>query len=175
MKTNLRKIKLFALAMLAVTVFVSCSKDDDDPSTETKNIVQTASGDSQFSILTDALGKANLISALEGTGPFTVFAPTNDAFNALFTQLGVTGLDDLSAETLTPILLNHVISGSVKSTDITTSYAPTLNTSAPGQNAVKVFIEKSGDVKVDGSKVIIADVMASNGVIHAIDEVIVPD
>lgn len=174
MKTNLRKIKLFALAMLAVTVFVSCSKDDDDPSTETKNIVQTASGDSQFSILTDALGKANLISALEGTGPFTVFAPTNDAFNALFTQLGVTGLDDLSAETLTPILLNHVISGSVKSTDITTSYAPTLNTSAPGQNAVKVFIEKSGDVKVDGSKVIIADVMASNGVIHAIDKVILP-
>ncbi|MDX9906510.1 MAG: fasciclin domain-containing protein, partial [Bacteroidales bacterium] len=93
MKTNLRKIKLFALAMLAVTVFVSCSKDDDDPSTETKNIVQTASGDSQFSILTDALGKANLVSALESTGPFTVFAPTNDAFNALFTQLGVSGLD----------------------------------------------------------------------------------
>jgi transforming growth factor-beta-induced protein len=174
MKTKMQFIPLVILMIATALVMSSCSKDDDEPSTETKNIVQTASGDAQFSILTEALTKANLVSALEGPGPFTVFAPTNDAFNALFSQLGVSGINDLSAETLTPILLNHVLSGNVKSTDITTSYASTLNTSAPGSNAVKVFIQKGSEVKVDASKVIIADVMASNGVIHAIDKVILP-
>jgi transforming growth factor-beta-induced protein len=174
MKTSIRKFRFIVLAIALATVFVSCSKDDDKPSTESKNIVQTASSNDQFSILTAALTKAGLVSALEGPGPFTVFAPTNDAFNALFTDLGVTGLNDLSAETLTPILLNHVISGNIKAADITTGYAATLNNTAPGQNLVKVFIEKGSDVKVDGSKVIIADVIASNGVIHAIDKVILP-
>jgi transforming growth factor-beta-induced protein len=174
MKSSMFKTRFLILATAMVVVLASCSKDEDDPKTESKNIVETASSDSRFSILTEALTKANLVSALEGTGPFTVFAPTNDAFNALFDQLGVSGIQDLSAETLTPILLNHVVSGTVKSTDITTGYAPTLNSSAPGQNAVKVYIQKGSSVTVDGSTVIIADVMASNGVIHAIDKVILP-
>jgi transforming growth factor-beta-induced protein len=174
MKTSIRKIQLTLVAIAMVSVFVSCSKDEDKPSTESMNIVETASSNDQFSILTEAITKAGLVSALEGTGPFTVFAPTNDAFNALFSDLGVSGLNDLSAETLTPILLNHVISGNVKSTDIATGYASTLNNTAPGQNMVKIFINKGSDVMVDGSKVIIADVMASNGIIHAIDKVILP-
>ncbi len=174
MKLPIRKFKFFMIAAVAAVALVSCNKDDDDPKTESKNIVETASADDRFSILTDALGKAGLASALEGPGPFTVFAPTNDAFNALFSQLGVSGISDLSAETLTPILLNHVISGNVKAADVTTGYVPTLNNTAPGQNSVKMFTDKGADVMVDGSKVIIADVMASNGTIHAIDKVILP-
>lgn len=174
MKTSIRKFPLMIVAVALATALVSCSKDDETPMAETKNIVQTASSDSRFSILTDAINKAGLAEALEGPGPFTVFAPTNDAFNALFTQLGVTGVNDLSAEALTPILLNHVVSGNVKSTDVTTGYVSSLNNTAPGQNMVKVFTEKSGNVMVDGSKVIIADVTASNGTIHAIDKVILP-
>ena len=174
MKSLISKSRYLLLATAMVVVLASCSKDDDDNTMESKNIVETASSDQQFSILTEALTKAGLVSALEGTGPFTVFAPTNDAFNELFSQLGVSGIADLSAETLTPILLNHVISGNVKAADIATGYAATLNNTAPGQNAVKVFIEKGSNVTVDGSKVIIADVMASNGVIHAIDKVILP-
>jgi transforming growth factor-beta-induced protein len=139
-----------------------------------KNIVQTASSDNQFSILTEAITKAGLVSALEGPGPFTVFAPTNDAFNTLFNQLGVSGIEDLSAETLTPILLNHVIYGNVKAADVTTGYVATLNNTAPGQNMVKIYVEKTGSVMVDGSKVIAADVEATNGTIHAIDKVILP-
>jgi transforming growth factor-beta-induced protein len=157
-----------------VVVLASCSKDDDDTKMTTQNIVQTASSDDQFSILTEAITKAGLVSALEGPGPFTVFAPTNDAFNALFNQLGVSGIEDLSAEALTPILLNHVISGNVKAADVTTGYVATLNNTAPGQNMVKIYVEKTGDVMVDGSQVIVADVMASNGTIHAIDKVILP-
>lgn len=175
MKTYVRNISMAMLAVAMVFVFASCSKDEEEtPMMESKNIVETAVSNDQFSILVEALTKAGLVSALEAPGPFTVFAPTNDAFNELFSQLGVTGISDLSAEVLTPILLNHVVSGNVKAAAVATGYVSTLNNAGPGQNLVQVYLEKSGDVMVDGSKVIIADVMASNGVIHAIDKVILP-
>lgn len=175
MKTTFSKLSIILLAVASLTFFSSCSKDDDDKKMEDpKNIVDVAVADARFSILVEALAKANLVSALEGNGPFTVFAPTNDAFTALFSQLGVSGIAELDAATLTPILLNHVVAGQVKSSDITTGYAATLNASGPNGTNVKVFINKGSDVKVDASKVIIADVMASNGVIHAIDKVILP-
>ncbi|MBW6492141.1 MAG: fasciclin domain-containing protein [Lentimicrobium sp.] len=175
MKTTFSKLSIILLAVASLTIFSSCTKEDDDKKMEEpKNIVDVAVSDARFSILVEALVKANLTSALEGNGPFTVFAPTNDAFNALFTQLGVKGIAELDAATLTPILLNHVIAGQVKSSDISTGYAPTLNATGPGSTNVKVFINKGSNVMVDGSKVIIADVMASNGVIHAIDKVILP-
>ncbi|KAF0200887.1 MAG: adhesion [Bacteroidetes bacterium] len=175
MKTTFSKLSIILLAVASLTFFSSCSKDDDDKKMEDpKNIVDVAVADARFSILVEALGKANLVSALEGDGPFTVFAPTNDAFTALFSQLGVSGIADLDAATLTPILLNHVVAGQVKSSDIATGYAATLNASGPNGTNVKVFINKGSNVMVDASKVIIADVMASNGVIHAIDKVILP-
>lgn len=174
MKTNFRKFQLAILAIATVTVFASCSKDDNDDQKDPQNIVQVASSNADFSILVQALDKAGLVSTLEGSGPFTVFAPTNEAFTALFTQLGVSGINDLSAEALKPILLNHVISGNVKAADIATGYAETFNNTAPGGSKVKLFISKGSDVKVDESTVITADVMASNGVIHAIDKVILP-
>lgn len=175
MKTTFSKLSIILLAVASLTFFSSCSKDDDDKKMdEPKNIVDVAVADARFSILVEALAKANLVSALEGNGPFTVFAPTNDAFTALFSQLGVSGIADLDAATLTPILLNHVVAGQVKSTDISTGYAATLNASGPNGTNVKVFINKGSNVMVDASKVIIADVMASNGVIHAIDKVILP-
>ncbi|KAF0195282.1 MAG: lipoprotein precursor [Bacteroidetes bacterium] len=174
MKTNFSKFRLAIFAIAALTVFVSCSKDEDDKKTESKNIAQVASSNPDFSILVEALDKADLVSAMEGTGPFTVFAPTNAAFNALFAQLGVSGISDLSAETLKPILLNHVISGNVKAMDIATGYVETLNNYGPNGNKVKLFILKGSNVMVDNSKVVTTDVMASNGTIHAIDKVILP-
>jgi len=177
MKANIFKLSLAMAAIATATVFTSCSKDDDDANnvdSTPKNIVQVASSNSDFTILTAALTKAGLVSALEGTGPFTVFAPTNAAFNDLFTQLGVSGLNDLSAEVLKPILLNHVISGNVKSTDIVTGYASTLNTGGPNMTAVKVYISKGTKVMVDEAEVTTADISASNGVIHAINKVILP-
>jgi transforming growth factor-beta-induced protein len=175
MKTPFSKLSFALLAIFSMVIFASCSKDENDEPMDTpKNIVEVASGDARFSILVEAVTKANLASALQADGPFTVFAPTNDAFNALFAQLGVSGIADLDAATLTPILLNHVVSGQVKAADVATGYASTLNTSAPGNNSVKIFLNKGSDVKVEGSKVIIADIMASNGVIHAIDKVILP-
>ncbi|HLO89874.1 MAG TPA: fasciclin domain-containing protein [Lentimicrobium sp.] len=175
MKTKFKNLSLIILGIFSAFVFSSCSKDEEnEPMDSPKNVVQVASADARFSILVEALTKANLTSALQADGPFTVFAPTNDAFEALFADLGVNGISDLDAATLTPILLNHVISGKVTSSQISTGYVSSLNKTAPGGNAVKLYISKTSDVKIDGSKVVVADVAASNGVIHAIDKVILP-
>lgn len=176
MKTTLLKSALATFAIVATVSFTSCSKDEENetPMPAAKNIIQVAQSDNQFSILVAAIEKAGLASTLESTGPFTVFAPTNEAFNALFSQLGVSGLNDLSAETLKPILLNHVLAGSVKSSAITTGYFATANSYGPNMEAVNVYIVKSSGVTVDGSNVTSADIMASNGVIHVIDKVILP-
>ncbi len=174
MKTRTYKTAAIMMSLVSLFFLSSCSEDEDEQVDQPKTIVEAASGDARFSILVEAVVKADLESALSGNGPFTVFAPTNDAFEALFTQLGISGIEDLDAATLTPILLNHVISGDVSSTSISTGYAASLNSTAPGNNAVKLFINKGSEVKIDGSKVVIADIKASNGTIHAIDKVILP-
>lgn len=174
MKTSKLKFGFAIVAVALALGFTSCSKDDDNDTPAAKNIVQVAQSDNQFSVLVSAIEKAGLASTLTGTGPFTVFAPTNDAFNALFSELGVSGIADLSAETLKPILLNHVVSGSVKAADIATGYFATANNTGPNKTNVKVFIQKGSSVMIDKSKVTSADIMASNGVIHVIDKVILP-
>lgn len=174
MKTLKFKLRFAILALAMVTVFASCSKDEEETPVKAKNIVEVASSSNDFSILKDAIVKAGLASTLQTDGPFTVFAPTNAAFNELFSKLGVSGLADLSAETLKPILLNHVVSGKVTAADIKTGYFASLNTMAPSNNAVKLYVNKGSSVMIDESKVVTADLMASNGVIHAINKVILP-
>lgn len=133
-------------------------------------VVEVAQQNPMFSTLVLAVIKADLAGTLSEEGPFTVFAPTNDAFSALFTTLNVSGIDALSKEALTPILLAHVVSGNVQSGDLTSGSVPTLN------NAKSLDVAVSGSsVTIDGSvKVIKADVQAKNGVVHVIDKVIVP-
>lgn len=182
MKTHkfIFNLKTLVLMMAAVVVLASCNKDDDDdvtpmPVAQEKDIVETAQADEQFSILVSAVVKAGLTDALKADGPLTVFAPTNAAFQMLFTDLGVNGIDDLTADQLTPILLYHVVSGKVMAADVTTGYVPSLNTTAPGNNSVLILTEAGNGVKLNGnSNVVAADVMASNGVIHVIDKVILP-
>jgi len=165
-------IVLVAMFSLSFTA-VSC--DDDDPVENSMNIVQVASSNTDFSILVDALVKADLVSVLEGTGPYTVFAPTNDAFAALLNDLGATSLDDISADALRPILLNHVVSGKFMSTDLSSGYVPSANASGPNNTSVSLFIDVQNGVKINsGINVTSADIAATNGVIHVIDKVILP-
>lgn len=142
----------------------------ESPKTETAmgTVVDIALSNPDFSILVEAVTKAGLAGALSTEGPFTVFAPTNDAFKALFKQLGVSGVKDLTAEQLTPILTYHVVAGKVMSTDLTNTSVATLN----GQ---KIKIDLSNGVKVNDSKVTAADISGKNGVIHVIDRVLIPN
>ena len=157
-------------------ILTSCGDDDDitpTPTPEPQNIVEIAVGDDQFSTLVGALQRVNLVSVLEGDGPFTVFAPTNDAFAAL----GV-DLNTVSDEDLTQILLNHVLGAEVASSDIAEgqTYVTTASTASPDDNQLSILIEKSGTgVSINGNiNVTTADVEATNGVIHIVDAVIMP-
>jgi transforming growth factor-beta-induced protein len=135
-----------------------------------KNIVEIAAGDERFSTLVAAVTKAGLVETLSGPGPFTVFAPTNDAFGALLADLGITAEELLNSPDLTSILTYHVIADKVTAAEVVQlSKATTVN----GKD---ITIEvKDGNVILNGSiKVIITDIMASNGVIHVIDGVLLP-
>lgn len=149
---------------------VSCDKEEE---AEPQSIVEIATGDEQFSTLVSALSRVDLVSVLEGAGPFTVFAPTNAAFAAS----GV-NLDDLTDDQLSEVLLYHVLGGKVSSGDLAEgqTYAGTASTGGPGSTALSVLIEKAGAaVKLNGSvDVTSADVDATNGVIHIIDNVLLP-
>jgi transforming growth factor-beta-induced protein len=163
-----------AVMLLGMFVFASCENEDDKaPLEEMKSIVEIASSDNNFSTLVAALTKANLVSALQANGPFTVFAPTNEAFADLLADLGVSSLDDLSAEALTPILLYHVVSGKVLSTDLTNGYVNTLS-SGPEQTAISLQVNADEVILNGSSEVTSADILASNGVIHVIDKVLLP-
>jgi len=168
------KLFLGIAVMMGMITLTSCEKESDPmTSPNDMTIAQYATSDGNFSILVQALSKANLVNALSGEGNFTVFAPTNDAFNALFSQLGVTGIADLSAETLTPILLYHVLGEEKKSTMLSEGY---YNTLSPAQNSylsLKVSLSSGVMINKD-SKVVVADVDVKNGVIHAIDKVLLP-
>lgn len=161
--------QIFSIALVAVMTFGltlnSEAKSGDDTSSST--VVEIAVSNPDFSILVEAVTKADLAGALSADGPFTVFAPTNDAFNALFADLGVDGVEDLTAEQLTPILTYHVVSGKVMSSDLS-------NTSVETLNGKKIKIDLSDDVKINDSKVVAADIDGRNGVIHVIDKVLIP-
>jgi uncharacterized surface protein with fasciclin (FAS1) repeats len=142
--------------------------EEDMGEEEMMDIVDTAIADGRFTTLVAAVEAAGLVDALKAEGPLTVFAPTDDAFAAL--PEGT--LDALLADipTLTDILLYHVVDGKVMAADVVElSQAQTLQ----GQY-VDITVE-DGRVYIDGAEVIITDIETSNGVIHVIDSVILPE
>lgn len=132
------------------------------------NIVDVAVGAGTFTTLAAALGAAELVTTLEGEGPFTVFAPTDDAFAALPDGLLDALLLPENQETLQSILTYHVVSGEVFAADVTTGDVPTVEGST-------FAVDTSEGVVLNGTANVTAtDIEASNGVIHVIDSVILP-
>ncbi len=139
------------------------------PGASAPDIVAVASSDANFSTLVSALRAADLVGALQGKGPFTVFAPNN----AAFAKLPPGALDDLlkpeNKKKLAAILKNHVIEGKVMAADVKSGMVKTLD-----GKKVEVAVE-DGKVGFGGAQVIATDINASNGVIHVIDMVVMPD
>ena len=130
------------------------------------NIVETAVGAGNFTTLVAAVTAAGLADTLSGTGPFTVFAPTDEAFAALPEGTVEGLLKDIPK--LTTILKHHVIAGKVMAAD-----AAKLTSASPLDGG-DLIIDASNGVKVGGATVISADIVCDNGVIHAVDAVILP-
>jgi len=167
-------MKISILSTIAASaVFAAVTSYTITPATAapaaSEDIVAVASGNSDFSTLVAALTAAELVEALQGAGPFTVFAPNN----AAFAKLPAGTVDDLlkpeNKAKLTAILKNHVVSGKVMAADVKAGPVPTL-----GGGDVVIAVE-GGGVKYGDAMVIGTDVLASNGVIHVIDTVVVPD
>jgi uncharacterized surface protein with fasciclin (FAS1) repeats len=132
-------------------------------------VVDIATGSDDFSILVTALQQEGLVETLQGEGPFTVFAPTDAAFADLLAELDITAEELLANEELTNILLYHVVSGKVMSTDLTDGLE------AETVNGAKVMFDLSDGVMVNESTVVTADLEADNGVVHVIDKVLLPE
>ena len=168
------KLKM-ALACIAFLSFaVSFDSDDDNPKPVDNTITGIAVKNSNLKILVQALTRAELAATLQGTGPFTVFAPTDAAFTAFLKTTPYATINDVPKDVLTQILLNHVVSGTAKSTDLQTGYIKTLaKGGASTTNTLSMYVDLTSGVKLNGiAKVITADVMASNGIIHVVDAVI---
>jgi uncharacterized surface protein with fasciclin (FAS1) repeats len=133
-----------------------------------KDIVDTAIGAGSFTTLVAAVQAAGLVDTLKGDGPFTVFAPTDDAFAALPDGTVADLLKPENKDKLVAILTYHVVAGKVMSSDLSNGMmAATIQGSD-----VKIMTE--GGVTVNGANVVTANIEASNGVIHVIDAVIIP-
>ena len=133
------------------------------------NIVETAVSNGSFKTLVAAVTAAGLVETLSGAGPFTVFAPVDDAFAALPAGTVESLVEPGNKEKLTGILTYHVLAGKVLSTDLTDGMTATT------VNGEKITIHLTGGkVLVNDAEVVIADVETDNGVIHAINKVIMP-
>ncbi len=184
-----RTLALVASLSLAAT---ACGDDNDDVAETTKapsqttatetseapdptdvelpgTVVDIAASNEDFSILVEAVTAAELGDALSGDGPVTVFAPTNDAFAAALGALGVTKEELLANENLGAILQYHVLSGKVLSTDLQPEQSvATLQ----GENVD--IVVGDGGATINGANITATDLEAGNGVVHVIDQVILP-
>jgi uncharacterized surface protein with fasciclin (FAS1) repeats len=148
------------LAMSATAVVAAAQKD----------IVDTAAGNANFSTLVAAVKAAGLVDTLKGEGPYTVFAPTDEAFAKLPDGTVESLLKPENKEQLVAVLTYHVLPGKVMSSDIAGKRMEVET--AQGSTAE---IDATDGVMIDGASVVTADIEASNGVIHVIDTVILPE
>lgn len=134
-------------------------------SAQAKDIVDTAVGAGSFKTLAAALGAAGLVDTLKGKGPFTVFAPTDEAF----AKIPKADLDALLKDKakLTAVLTYHVVAGKVMAADVKAGAVKTVQ----GSN---LTVTTMGGVKIDNANVVKTDIVADNGVIHVIDTVVIP-
>jgi len=166
---NLLRKSLLALALagLAATPALAHNHKGDKPA---GTIVDVAAGNADFETLVAAVKAAGLVETLSGEGPFTVFAPTDDAFAKLPAGTLESLLKPENKDQLVAILTYHVVAGKVKAADVVgLDTATTVN----GQ-AADITVE-GGTVKIDNATVTATDIKASNGIIHVIDTVIIPD
>ena len=158
------------LSMIFVLCFSSNVLAGSHKMSEQKDIVDTAAGIDMFSTLVAAVKAADLVDTLKSDGPFTVFAPTNEAFAALPAGTVDMLLQPENKDKLVKVLTYHVVSGKVKA-----KQAMSLSSATTVEGGDIAISSKMNHVMINNAKVVKADVMTTNGVIHVIDKVLLPD
>ncbi|MFG6687706.1 fasciclin domain-containing protein [Mariniflexile sp. HNIBRBA6329] len=168
---KLNLISKMSLMVFALLMTVSC--DDDDPVKTPETIAEIAIATPGLESLVTALDRANLVNVLDSSGEYTVFAPTNTAFEAFLSANNFASVNDVPVNVLTQVLLNHVIAEELPASSLSTGYKNTLATYADTDLNLSMFVNTSGGVKLNGvSNVTTANIEATNGVIHVVDAVI---
>lgn len=166
LRNKLNKLAMMLFAVMLVLSFESGVFAAENAETE-KDIVDVAKEAGSFNTLIAALEKAGLVDTLKGEGPFTVFAPTDEAFAVLLKELDITAEELLARDDLKKILLYHVVPGEVMSRDLKDG----MQVKTLADKNVNISLDP---VKVNNAKVVKPDIEASNGVIHVIDKVLLP-
>jgi uncharacterized surface protein with fasciclin (FAS1) repeats len=159
------KIAFSLVTLLLLSPIFAATANAAEP---TDDVVGVALGNPDFSILVSALQKAELVETLQGDGPFTVFAPTNAAFEKLLKELDITAEELLAQPDLAKVLTYHVVPGKVLASDLTDGMK------ASTVNGEELMFDLSADPMVNKSMITQTDIEATNGVVHVIDTVLVP-
>ena len=160
---------LIAPALAALTVLSAAAFADEHGDMAKPTIVEVAVGNPDFSTLVAAVKAAGLVETLSGEGPFTVFAPTNAAFEALPAGTVENLLKPENKDQLTAVLTYHVVPGAVYAEDVIE-----LDSATTVEGSDVTITTSGGKVMIDEATVVMADIEASNGVVHVIDKVILP-
>jgi uncharacterized surface protein with fasciclin (FAS1) repeats len=160
--------KSFTLAFAAIALVTGYPSVQAADEATPQTVVAIAAGNPDFSTLVAAVTAAGLAEALSGEGPFTVFAPTNEAFAKLPEGTVESLLEPENKEKLVAILTYHVVAAKVMAADVATGKVKTL------QGGELDVVVSDGTVTVNGAKVVATDIIGSNGVIHVIDSVVLP-
>ncbi|KAB2857623.1 MAG: fasciclin domain-containing protein [Anaerolineae bacterium] len=174
----MRKFSLLLVLLALLVAAVAPVNAQDEP----QSIAAIAAGNPDFATLVAAAQAAGLVEALDQTGPYTVFAPTNDAFAAAIAALGTTPEELLgNTDLLTQVLLYHVVPGTFMAEDVAGALAMSAEMEMDGfsiatANGQAATISTDGtNIFIDGATIVSTDIVASNGVIHVIDAVILPE
>ena len=177
MRNSLR-VKNFLILMVTALVVLSCNLDDgiDTIPIPDSNLVDLISADANLSSLNAALERADLVTTLQGNGPFTILAPDNSAFNSFLGAAGFASVNDVPVEILRQLLLNHVVAGSLDSApliNLQRNYLETLADGPTDGTKLALYFDAVNGITFNGiSTVTTADKPASNGIYHIVDGVI---
>ena len=172
---SLTKIIFLAITLLST---ISCVDDDDNgniiDNSIPNSIIDFLGNNEEYSTLLAAINQTGITATLAGAGPFTLFAPNNEAFE---TFLGGTALEDMDNEVLTQILLNHVLNFSVESEGLSSGYIKNLAIETTTEANLDMYIDTSSGILINGiSTVTMPDIDVDNGILHMVDTVIgLPD
>ncbi len=171
---NLKSFILAASVLFSCMVFFSSCDEDDTPDIPV-TVTETLATYSELSTLVSAIERASLTNLIDGA-ELTLFAPTNTAFDAFLLDNGFATLEEVPLEVLNNLLLNHVVDGTVRSSDLVNGYVSTA-ANAPGNNNISMLINIDSGVSLNGSSFVSTpDIDGTSGTIHIVDGVIaVPD